>query len=225
MSYLFKQKLILAIILNFIIFILEIIGAVLSIQRHGILAFTFYTENSNYYALFVSLIFCIGGIVAVIRQDYLYHWIHTLRFISTVCLTITFIIAVFVLMPFRPNMVPFMLFEGSSLYQHLLCPLLSLFSFLVLENQKPFSRNVIIYAIIPTIVYGVTCIILNILKVITGPYPFFYVYQIPWYVCVVSILGIMTISFFTTFGIYYLHNKKTYSLLSQPPTEPRKHKT
>lgn len=208
MSRILKRKLVLGLIFNFIILILEIVGLFLSIQRHGIKVFTFYTENSNYFALVVSLIFCIYSIISLKKQTTLPYWVHVLRFIATVCLTITFIVSIFIIIPFKPSLYKYMIYQGSSLYQHILCPLLSFFSFLFIEQKKALSKRVVFYALVPTIIYGIVCIVLNLLKVITGPYPFFYFYQIPWYLSTLSILGVISISLATTLVLFSLHNKK-----------------
>ena len=213
------KKLIWALAVNFIILILEIIALFLSIQRHGIMVFTFYTENSNYFALIVSLIFCIGALFTLSRKSVLPRWIHVLRFIATVCLTITFIVSVFIIIPFRPSMWKYMLFQGSSLYQHLLCPALSMFSFLSFERQNTLTKKSIFFALIPTLIYGITCVILNLLRIITGPYPFFYIYQIPWYVSTLCILGILAISTITAFALYKFDNKShTATITKQSQT-------
>ena len=51
-----------ALAMNLLIVVFEIIALVLSIKRHGIGVFKYYTENSNYFALIVSVIFCIYAI-------------------------------------------------------------------------------------------------------------------------------------------------------------------
>lgn len=197
-----------AFILNFVILILEIVAVFLSIQRHGIMVFAFYTENSNYFALIVSFIFCVGTLKCLKSGKPLPKWIYSLRFIATVCLTITFIVSVFIIIPFRPSMTMYMLFHGSSLYQHLLCPLISLFSFICFERTQIISKNNIFYALLPTIIYGMTCVILNLFKVMTGPYPFFYFYQIPWYLSSLSVFGVCTISYLTALVLYKINNKQ-----------------
>ena len=59
---------------------------------------------------------------------------------------------------------------------------------------------------IPTLIYGVVLIILNIAKVVVGPYPFFYVYDMPWYASILCLLGILLAVVSIAIGIYYLHN-------------------
>lgn len=211
MSVLERRKLIFAFIVNLAIVGLEIVGLILSVQRHGVKVFQFYTENSNYFALIVSAIFCIGAIVALIRKTRIRKWLHILRYVSTVCLTLTLIIVLIVLIPLYPDTFAYMLFGNSNLYQHLLCPVFSLISFILLEKHESLPKKAIFYALIPTIIYGVACIILNLFKVITGPYPFLYLYAIPWYISAPSLLGILLSAVLIAFGLYALHNgRKSY---------------
>ena len=61
-----KKKLVMAFVFNFLIFVLEVVGLVLSIQRHGMNVFCYYTENSNYFAGIVSAVFCV--VVLLIKR-------------------------------------------------------------------------------------------------------------------------------------------------------------
>lgn len=202
-----RTNIICALIINIAIVVLEIIGVFLSVQRHGIKVFQFYTENSNYFALIVSFIFCISCVVALIKRKHIPRWILNLRFVSTVCLTVTFVVVIAVLIPMFPDTFVFMMFQNSNLFQHFLCPVLSFISFIFFENQISLTKKSILYCLIPTLIYGVVLITLNLFKIITGPYPFFYVYVIPWYTTTLSLLGIFIGSLLITIILYYLHNK------------------
>lgn len=206
-SYISKRKLIFALISNFIIIVLEIIGVVLSIKRHSIYVFLFYTENTNYLALVISIIYCIGCLIALKNNTNIAKWIHILRYMVTMCLTLTFVIVICILIPFKPNFWLFMLFQDSNLYQHLLCPVISVISFLFFESQIKLNKKHIFYSLIPTIIYGVIFLVLNILKIIEGPYPFFYVYSMAWYSALLSLLGVATICFCIALLLYWIHNK------------------
>lgn len=201
-----KRKLMLAIVVNFIIVLLEIIGAILSIKRHGVRAFQYYTEDSNYFALIISFIFVLCGIISLTTNKSLGGVIHILRFISTTCLTVTLIVVLLVLIPMFPEDSVFMLFGNSNLYQHTLCPILSVLSFVFLENEIRLSKRSIFISLIPTIVYGVICISLNICRVMEGPYPFFYVYEFPWYFSTIFLLSIFGGAILISFILYSLHN-------------------
>ena len=202
-----KRKLYLALAINILIVIMEIIGVFLSIRRHGLKAFQFYTEISNYFSLIVSLFFIIYCMLALRNNAPLPQWVILLRFISSTCLTITFLVVIFVLIPMMPDTLIEMLFEDSNLYQHTLCPILSVISLIFFENNTTLTKKFVLYALLPTMVYGVTFLILNICKVIIGPYPFFYVYEIPWYASIIFLSIILLGSILVAFALYRIYNR------------------
>lgn len=203
-----NQKLIWAIILNLLIIVLEIIGVVLSAKKYGIRVFEYYTENSNYFALIVSVIFVVDAILAIKRKRIVSIWVFVLRFIASVCLTITLVVVLIILVPTQHVTFVEMMFQDSCLYQHLLCPVISLISFLFFENQQKLPKKSILISLLPTIIYGTICIFLNLTKVITGPYPFFYFYVIPWHVSVFSIVAIVAGAVIISFVLYLVFNRK-----------------
>lgn len=208
-----KRKLIVDLVLNILIVGLEVVGLVLSVRRHGIKVFQFYTENSNYFALIVSVIFCIVGIIALIRNRKVSYWIFVLRYIATVCLTLTLIIVLFVLIPMYPDTVNFILFYDSNLYQHLICPILSIFSFLFFEKEYVLSKKSIVLGVIPTVVYGVICVILNVFNIIIGPYPFFFVHLIPWYYLILWYIGLLLLCvILIAIILYTFHSRRRKKL-------------
>lgn len=199
-------RLVSAIIFNFIIVLLEVVGLVLSIFRHGINVFLYYTENSNYLALIVSIIFCIIATMSLIKKTQLPKWLINLKYLTTVCLTITFLVVILILVPLRPSMTNYLLVESSSLIHHIICPLISLISFVLLESCLTLNKKDILWGIVPTVIYGVVMIILNILKLVVGPYPFLYVYEIPWYLLVLTLFGILSLGITIAFVLKLLYN-------------------
>lgn len=201
-----RGKMITAIILNFVIAILEVVGLILSVQRHGINVFAYYTENSNYLALIVSIVFCIVVMMCLVRKISIPKWLINIRYLATVCLAITFLVVIFVLLPLRPSMANYLLIESSSFIHHIVCPLISIVSFIVLESSVCLNKKDILWGIIPTVVYGVILITLNILKVVVGPYPFLYVYEMPWYLSVLTCGGILSFGITIAFVVKLLYN-------------------
>ena len=154
------------IILNLIIILLELNS--LSFD-YGLTSLFYYTELSNLLALITSIILVITSF-----KKKLPNYVKVLRYISTVNLTITFLVVLFVLAP-KGNL--YNMFILDNMFEHhLLCPLLSLFSFMFLEDYK-LKLNNIKYPVIITTIYGFILILLNIFKVIDGPYPFLRVYN------------------------------------------------
>lgn len=173
-----------ALCVNALIVVLEIIALVLSLAGQGMESFLFYTQDSNYLAMAASLLFCIYAVKELRGNGEMPAWIHSIRYIAVSCLMLTFSVVIFILMPMAGENALFMLYGNSMLYQHTLCPLLAVFSFFMLEVRTELPKAEIIKALIPTLAYALIAIILNICKVIEGPYPFLMVYAQPWYASV-----------------------------------------
>ena len=203
-----RKNLLVAFVFNLIIVILETIGIILSLQKTGILTFTFYTTDSNFLALFTSLVFCIFYLTRP-PQNKIPSWLQTFRFISCVSLGVTIFISICVIIPLYPNLLEYMLLENFGLYFHLICPLLSIISFLFFEKNKPLAKRTIILTLAPTILFGIINISLNLSKIITGPYPFFYLFIVPWYTSLFTIFFILLSSLVISIFIYKIYNKKT----------------
>lgn len=198
-----------AFFLNFIMVILEIVGLVLSIERHGLNVFYYFTENSNYLTLLISLLFCIYSIIGITNNKKIPRWIYTLRFVSTISLSITFCVVLFLLIPMYPDTWFFMLFGSSNLYQHLLCPLISITSFIAFERNNNLEKTTIFISIVPILIYGIVLILLNIFRITEGPYPFFYVYKFPIYLCAIICVSIVIFAIAISIVLYKISNTKT----------------
>ena len=210
-----NKKLAIAVVLNFVLLILEITGLILCLQKVGISTFTFYTTFSNCIALVTSFLFCIFGIIVLSQKKPFPQWLKILRFISTACLTSTLILSICVIIPLYPNLFNYMLFKNAGFFQHLLCPIITIVSFLFFEQHSPLSKSAIRLSLLPTIAYGSVNIILNFLKIIAGPYPFLYLFVVPWYVPTICISFILLLSLIIANFLYKTYNKKASFLLKK----------
>ena len=189
-----------------LVVILEVIALVLSVIEQGLGSFVFYTRDSNYLTMAVCLLFCIYAVKELRGKGARPNWLYTMRYISVSCLMLTFFVVIFVLMPSMGENALSMLYEGSMLYQHTLCPILSLFSFFVFETEGRLPKTDMIKALIPTLVYALITIMLNICRVIEGPYPFLMVYSQPWYASVLWCVIILGIAGFLAFAVWRLYS-------------------
>lgn len=155
--------------------------------------FTFYTENSNLFAMAVSALMVLCQIWALIFGREIPRWVKNLKYMATCCLALTLLTVVFVLAPmYGPSGHYIMLCTSSMLYNHLLNPVVACLSFVLFERQPALPKRAVFYPLIPTLLYGLPVLALNILKVMEGPYPFLKVYQQPlWASCAwaVAIIG------------------------------------
>ena len=141
--------------------------------------FIFYTEDSNILSACICAMVAVGQLVCIFTGRELPRWLHTLKYIATCCLTLTFLTVVFVLGPMYEdgNGWYIMLFTGSMLYHHFLNPVVAMVSFLLFEREPRLPLVSVPLALVPTIVYGVYDLWGNITGRIDGPYPFMRVYD------------------------------------------------
>lgn len=191
---------------NALIVLFEVIALILSLKDQGLENFLFYTQDSNYLAMAASLLFCIYALKKLQGKGDIPKWVYSFRYITVSCLMVTFFVVLFVLMPMMDENPFFMLYGGSMLYQHTLCPVLSAFSFFVFEITDKLPKKEIVKALIPTLSYALISFILNICKVTEGPYFFLMVYAQPWYASVIWCIVILGIAGFLASVVRMIHN-------------------
>ena len=154
-----KRKI--AFILNMIILILELIAFGYTIFNEHKMQIEYYTIESNLIALFSSLLF-----VILIRKKK--EFVKDLRFLTTILLTVTLLVVVFVLCPMYKFNYKLLMFTDTFLVFHTLCPILTIISYIFFEEGSKKKYLGLLY----TAIYAVILITLNILDIVAGPYPF-----------------------------------------------------
>ena len=179
-----KKKI--TIILHILILLLEIIGFYYCIKQSGI-EIKYYTEDSKLLALFSSIL-----VLFYLFQKKMPRIIELLWYMSVVQLTITFLVVLFILIPMMQFNWKLLLFTGIMLFQHFLCPVLSIITYLFFDKIKPFTKKESLKALSFTLGYSIIIIFLNIIRVIEGPYPFLMIYKqsiivsIMWFVIILG---------------------------------------
>lgn len=175
-----KTNFVVSLVLNFIVLLLEIIGLIWNFTIDQFDSLKYYTEDSNILAFIVSLIFVIIGFILLkSKEPVMPKWVKYFRYISVTCLTVTFSVVLFVFPSMTTGLPALkkMMLEGPMLFHHFLCPVISLISFTLFEEELGFSVKTVFIAVIPTIFYAILSSILNIARVLDGPYPFLKVYE------------------------------------------------
>lgn len=159
-----------SIALSFIIIILEIIALIVCYNSFGI-NLAYYTIDSNIFLL-------ISTILYLITINNVPKIVQLLKYSSTLSVFITFLVVVFVLYPMYDFNFQFMFLDGPNLYMHVLCPVLAVISFIFFDsNEIENSLKNNLRSLYFTIIYAIILISLNILNVVSGPYPFLKVNQ------------------------------------------------
>ena len=170
---------------NLLMVVLELLGLY---QVRSMLSWklvVFYTQLSNLIAFGTSVLFLFlpaGELVL-------------LRYLSTCMLMMTFCVTAFVLIPMGgdPKM---LLWGGSGLYHHVLCPALTTVSYLFFENHA--GPGMIWLPMTVTLVYGLIMLWLNWKRIVDGPYPFFRVHHqspvatVIWMAALVGMVGLIS---------------------------------
>ena len=122
--------------INLILLVLEIIALIHDVYAFGFGLFEWYTVDSNVLQLLVS------GIIVyyLLKGKPFPNFVTVMHFVSAVGLTVTFLIAAFVLAP-----------EGGI--------------------------HIILWPAAASLFYGVVALILNVLRIMDGPYFFLQVYE------------------------------------------------
>lgn len=190
-----KRKI--ALILNAIIFLLEVLAFGYTILNSHKIQIEYYTNDSNLITLFSSLLFII-----LYRKKI--ELVKDLRFLSTILLTITFLVVIFILCPMYNFNYKLLMFTNTFLVFHTICPILSFISYVFFEEG---SKNKYL-GLIFTIAYTIVLIMLNILDLVVGPYPFLEVKKQS--LLMISIWGIIILggSYLIGLLIYKLNKQK-----------------
>ena len=174
-------------VVNLILVIIEIIALIHDICAFGSKLFEWYTIDSNVLQLVISGLIIYYLLKKTVIPDY----VTILHFISAVGLTVTFLIAAFVLAP--EGGIRYYFIENVAPINHLIAPALSVVSLLFLEKTKKSNWTIILYPAAVTLFYGLICLILNAMSILDGPYFFLQVGKQPvativmWFV----IIGIL----------------------------------
>lgn len=203
-----KRYDILGILMDVLIIIWGIWGSFQEIYHYTIGMLTYYTTLSN---LFVSL----GCVFHLIYQLQSHTegkrkcWMQYIKYFGVCCMAITFLVVLVVLAPVSGEGGYYKcLWEGPLKYQHTICPLLAVFSFVLLDSRNlKISKSMMHASMIPTVAYAVFSVSCNVLKILHGPYPFLYVYEQPVYQSVLWCILIMVAAYGTGWGIYWLNGK------------------
>ena len=174
-------------VVNLILVIIEIIALIHDIFAFGSRLFEWYTIDSNVLQLVISGLI----IYYLLRKKAIPGYVTILHFISAVGLTVTFLIAAFVLAP--EGGVRYYFIENVAPINHLIAPALSVISLLFLEKTEKSNWKIVLYPAAATLAYGLICLVLNAMSILDGPYFFLQVGKQPagtivlWFV----IIGIL----------------------------------
>ncbi|MBR2834338.1 MAG: hypothetical protein IKE43_01290 [Coriobacteriales bacterium] len=188
-----------ALALNALIAAMEIGAVIFGVTTRSFTVFMYYTVLSN----LLGGIACATCFICELRElrqgTSLPNFARLLKYAASCCLLMTFIVVVFILAPayYNAGMDGFyLLFGHRELFiTHLLGPLLVCTSYMLFEADKTMTLKQSFAGFLPTLIYAAVAYPCNIAKLWHGPYPFFFVWEMPlwqslaWFaaLCVLSI--------------------------------------
>ena len=199
-----------AFVLNVMLVICGFIGLIISCINLKASMFEYYTQDSNIFCLISALIYVIASIRAQKAGKELPKWVAKVRYLATCTVTVTFLVVIFVLAPMFENILYgyyLMFFNGANFFYHVTCPLLSIVSYVFWEHEDSNEARDPLIALIPTAVYAAVTIVLNILRLIEGPYPFLMVHQQTPLASVAWCATILLIAWLIAVVIRGMHNR------------------
>ena len=218
------KKIIISIIFNSIIFILMVLGLVMAFTGLKFdLTFgpkptfgyvmKFFTVQSNIFMGIMALLFVINAILHIKKNIEMNRILFIFKYVSTVCVAITFFTVVLILTPifYRDNI--FGLFYDGNFLFHLVIPVLSIITFLFFENRNDITIKITFTGMIPFIIYTIFYLIAALShmengKVVDGYDWYGFLYNgIPIFILLSFVMILLT--YLISFIIYFL-NKKLY---------------
>ena len=200
-----KKRIYFSLALNILIAAFEIAAVILSLIEYGGFSFfKFYTQDSNIFLGISSAVMAACKISFLRSGKKVPDSVKLFSYIAVCCTTLTITVVLALLIPnaggyTMKNFSHYML-EGSGLFMHFMCPVLALVSFICFE-EIPLKFSYTVYAIVPTLVYAAVLFVLNIARVLVGPYFFLHVYE-------QSILA--SVGYLMSVGIWAASKKKSF---------------
>ena len=166
-----------ALILNAAAFVCGTIGIIVRVARNIPDFFLYYTQLSNVAAVIGSALFIAFRSTGNAR---LRTFVRGARYLSACGLTMTFLVVMCIFIPFgdTPAMISRLLGHVNGFMHHLVCPVISVISYVWFEEGVK-TRKAILIPFIATAIYAFTVYALNFLRLAPAPYPFFEVYDHP----------------------------------------------
>lgn len=183
------------VLINLAITVMAAIGLKKSyVNNKGWSTLKWFTTDSNLIAGIFCLVYAIYRIRYMINGAKIPDGVYLMRYVATCVLGMTFFIVLLILAPwdrdYKRNF-----FYDDLLYHHFLCPLLTMISYLIF-GQLPYKDMIATFVgAAPIFLYGFVSMILNVARVMEGPYPFLLVYKNGFWKSIMWMAIILTFGF------------------------------
>ena len=192
-------------LINNILFISsESIAIILTCNLFHKFQFEYYTLDSNLFAFIIGCIY----VLYLNKEKKIPRWLQITRMMTLMSLMLTFLVTLFILLPTYNFNFKF-LFLGPNFFLHLFCPLFLLYIYIFLDKKKKLSTKDLLICTIPTIIYAIILIVLNILRIVKGPYTFLDVHNQSVIVSIIWLIFMILFIYLIGFTINKISHKKS----------------
>ena len=164
-----RTRCIIALVFSIIMFLSVCIGVVRNllavpdefVQEVGYKTFRMFTVLSNMLiasCAFLAIPFEVEGLRH--RNYHLPRWIVNLIFVGATGVSLTFFVTITVLAPYAGFKLMFL--QRSNLFLHTICPILSIFIIIFVNDDHTISFKTSLFAMIPVVIYSILYMILAI---------------------------------------------------------------
>ena len=114
--------------------------------------FNWYTVNSNFLTAFSAAMIIPFAVEGIRKKHFSYpKWVAMFHYAGMVCTTLTMIFSVGVISWYDPVLA----FGGYNLYLHVICPIMVIVSFFLVEAGFRYTKKDAVLAAVPTFIYEV----------------------------------------------------------------------
>jgi hypothetical protein len=199
-----------ALIGNILLIVMELAGLIVAIHYDKGLNVKYYTNWSNYLGLLSGVLFLIN--FSIKEKNKTFNIIvKILKITSVVCLTVTFLVVLFMFVPYYNfNFYRWMIYRNFFSF-HFLSPVIAFITFIFFEKYEYKYILGFIEGFTFTIIYSVIVSILVLLKQTSAPYDFFDYYAHKWYLNVLTLTGMFACTTLLIFFMIFIKKKQLSS--------------
>lgn len=167
--------------------------------------FYWFTTNGNFLAVFSAAIIIPYAVEGIRKKYFSYpRWIAVIHYSGMICVTLIIVVAATLISWIDPENA----YGGNNLYLHLICPLMVIISFFLVESGYRFSVKEALIACVPAFLYFIIYLIeVFIIGEEKGGWKdMYYIKKIPLFI---SLPGIILFTLGIAFLIRALYNRLT----------------
>ena len=191
-----------------------ILGVVLTCDTYGVDTFIYYTNLSNVFAAAACILHAVVTIKELITGNYFLHTaVKYIKLSASVCVGITFFVVLTILAPAYGENGYFFAFVWREMkFVHLLCPLFTAIPFILFDKYPRLPMKACHPALIPTYIYGLVSIYMNMIGKWYGPYFFLRIKSNPPHITAIWFVVVAAISYLIALVILLFNGNRFHAI-------------